>query len=67
MIRSPVIIPELPRSSVDENPLASGNLTSREVEVRRDPEEEYFMLAILAHKMIHTEDFDGDYVYEING
>ena len=34
---------------------------------RRDPEEEYFMLAVLAHKMTHTEDFDADhFIYEVN-
>lgn len=33
---------------------------------RRDPEEEYFMLAVLANKMIHSELYDPEYVYEIN-
>lgn len=38
-----------------------------EMEVlRRDPEEEYFMLAVLANKMIHSELYDPEYVYEIN-
>ena len=35
--------------------------------MRRDPEEEYFMLAVLANKMIHTDEHDNpEYVYEIN-
>jgi len=34
--------------------------------MRRDPEEEYFMLAILAQKMIHTETEEAEYIYEIN-
>jgi len=34
--------------------------------LRRDPEEEYFMLAVLANKMIHSELYDPEYVYEIN-
>lgn len=33
---------------------------------RRDPEEEYFMLAVLALKMIHTEEDDAEFIYEIN-
>lgn len=27
-----------------------------ELALRRDPEEEYFMLAVLAHRMTHTEE-----------
>ena len=38
----------------------------KEVNLRRDPEEEYFMLAVLAHKMIHTEEYEAEYIYEIN-
>lgn len=38
----------------------------QEFEMRRDPEEEYFMLAVLANKMIHSEEHDPEYVYEIN-
>ena len=38
-----------------------------ELALRRDPEEEYFMLAVLAHRMTHTEEQDHpEYVYEIN-
>jgi len=36
---------------------------------RRDPTEEYFMLAVMANKTIHTEhceDCDPEYIYEIN-
>ena len=37
------------------------------INMRRDPEEEYFMLAVLANKMIHTDEHDNpEYVYEIN-
>ena len=38
----------------------------KEVNLRRDPEEEFFMLAVLAHKMIHTEEYEAEYIYEIN-
>lgn len=34
---------------------------------RREPEEEFFFLAILALKMIHTENGEAEYIYEING
>jgi len=31
---------------------------------KRDPEEEFFMLSVLALKLIHTEEFDFyDYIY----
>lgn len=34
---------------------------------RREPEEEFFMLSVLALKMIHTEEYrEVDYVYEIS-
>lgn len=34
---------------------------------KRDPEEEFFMLAVLALKMVHTEEFDeAEYVYEVS-
>ena len=50
-----------------ENPLAN-NVTPeiKEISMRRDPEEEFFMLAVLAHKMNLTEDYDADFVYDIN-
>mmetsp|Transcript_13131 Transcript_13131/g.20399 ORF Transcript_13131/g.20399 Transcript_13131/m.20399 type:complete len:143 (-) Transcript_13131:247-675(-) len=35
--------------------------------MKRDPEDEYFMLAVLAHKMIHTEDHaEFDYIFEVD-
>ena len=35
--------------------------------LKRDPEEEFFMLAVLALKMVHNEEFDdSEYVYEIS-
>lgn len=34
---------------------------------RREPEEEFFMLSVLALKMTHTEEYkEADYVYEIS-
>ena len=36
-------------------------------EGQRDPEEEFFMLAVLAHKMLHNEYYDdAEYVYQIS-
>lgn len=33
----------------------------------RDPEEEFFMLAVLTHKMLHNEKYDdAEYVYQIS-
>jgi hypothetical protein len=35
--------------------------------LKRDPEEEYFMLAVLALKMLHNEKYeDAEYVYEVS-
>ena len=35
--------------------------------LKRDPEEEYFMLAVLAQKMLHNEMYeDAEYVYEVS-
>lgn len=34
---------------------------------RKEPEEEYFMLAVLALKSLHTEMGDAEYVFEISG
>jgi len=34
---------------------------------KRDPEEEFFMLAVLSLKMLHNEEYDdAEYVYEIS-
>ena len=34
---------------------------------QRDPEEEFFMLAVLALKMLHNEKYeDAEYVYEVS-
>ena len=34
---------------------------------QRDPEEEFFMLAVLALKMLHNEQYDdSEYVYEVS-
>ena len=38
----------------------------KEASLRRNPEEEFFMLAVVAHKMIHTEEYQAEYIYEIN-
>lgn len=45
---------------VEEAPKAS------EVAKRRDPEEEFFMLAVLALKMQYTENQEGDFIYQID-
>ena len=39
-----------------------------DMEARREPEEEFFMLSVLALKMTHTEEYPtiSDYVYEIS-
>jgi len=34
--------------------------------LKRDPEEEFFMLSVLALKMNHTEEFQAEYVYDIS-
>ena len=36
------------------------------VNLRRDPEEEFFMLAILALKMQHTENAEAEFIYKID-
>lgn len=34
---------------------------------QRNPEEEYFMLAVLAHKLLHNEQFDdAEYVHDVS-
>ena len=33
---------------------------------RRDPEEEFFMLSVLALKMEHTEEDAAEYIYEVS-
>jgi hypothetical protein len=36
-------------------------------DAKRDPEEEFFMLAVLALKMLHNEQYeDAEYVYEVS-
>ena len=35
--------------------------------LKRDPEEEFFMLAVLALKMVHNEEFaEAEYVYQVS-
>jgi hypothetical protein len=58
-------------SLIDTNPISEIQPIAvpeivKEASLRRNPEEEYFMLAVLAHKMIHTEDHEAEYIYEIN-
>ena len=68
VLRSPVPVAPLPVTSINLNPLADQpDMDASALPVRRDPEEEYFMLAVLAHKMLHTEENDSEYIYEING
>lgn len=45
----------------------TANMTQDAIYAKRDPEEEFFMLSVLALKMIHTEEFDQcDYIYKVN-
>jgi hypothetical protein len=37
-----------------------------ELEKRRDPEEEFFILAVLSHKMNYNEFGEDDFLYEID-
>lgn len=42
-------------------------MTPTSNDAQRDPEEEFFMLAVLALKMLHNEQYeDAEYVYEIS-
>ena len=42
-------------------------MTPTSLDLKRDPEEEFFMLAVLALKMLHNEQYeDAEYVYEIS-
>lgn len=40
--------------------------TTKNINLRRDPEEEFFMLAILALKMQHTENHEAEFIYQID-
>jgi len=54
---------------LNENPLnyLRNAQTKDDIESRRDPEEEFFKLSVLALKMIHTEEYQAnDYIYEIS-
>lgn len=69
--KSPVPVINLRGSLIDTNPISEIQPIAvpeivKEASLRRNPEEEYFMLAVLAHKMIHTEDHEAEYIYEIN-
>ena len=55
---------KLESTPTKENPLAEINQES--IPLRRDPEEEFFMLSVLALKMTHTEEYDAEYIYEIS-
>ena len=67
-MRSPVPYEEPLKVKADENPLASAQAADIADEYsRREPEEEFFMLSVLALKMTHTEEYQAnDYVYEIS-
>ena len=42
-------------------------MTPTSADAKKDPEEEFFMLAVLALKMLHNEQYeDAEYVYEIS-
>jgi len=62
LAKSPLKINDGPLQKKQEDPSDGFSSMSR-----RNPEEEFFMLSVLALKMIHTEEYrDADYVYEIN-
>lgn len=43
------------------------DITQDAIYSKRDPEEEFFMLSVLALKLLHTEEFDYyDYIYQVN-
>lgn len=67
VVKSPIPVAPLPVQNINLNPLADSPDIESALPIRRDPEEEYFMLAVLAHKMLHTEENDSEYIYEING
>lgn len=70
--RVTVIAEESQPTPIVINPLTSEGNTSNSTAVddsnssRREPEEEYFKLAVLAVKMMHTEIGDAEYIYEID-
>lgn len=71
IVRSPVPVINFKGSLIESNPITEIQPIAvpeivKEASLRRNPEEEYFMLAVLAHKMIHTEDHEAEYIYEIN-
>ena len=44
-------------------PHVDGGLIEPRLEAARDPEEEFFMLSVLSHKLLHAEEFeDVEYV-----
>jgi hypothetical protein len=42
------------------------NDNKKNINLRRDPEEEFFMLAILAHKMQHIENQETEFIYQVD-
>lgn len=61
-------INELGDESDEDEQVEKVDLSSEEFSyLKRDPEEEFFMLAVLSQKMIHTESYDdAEYVYELS-
>ena len=51
---------------VDDNLGESQRPAPSNLNLRRDPEEEFFMLAILALKMQHTESAEAEFIYKID-
>ena len=48
-------------------PSTPSNYSELDEQAKRDPEEEFFMLAVLSLKMLHNEEYDdAEYVYEIS-
>ena len=53
-------------NSSNINPIADIEQTTPDYSARRDPEEEFFMLSVLALKMEHTEEDAAEYIYEVS-
>lgn len=57
---------DLPPVCVEQETMQKTPGMMNNVTLRRDPEEEFFMLAILALKMQHTENQEGEFIYQVD-
>ena len=69
--QSPLPVSSPSAIEINSNPLAEYAESTdiiQEFDLRRDPEEEFFMLAVLAQKMSHTEQNEDstEFIYEIS-